>query len=173
MAKYDPPEPVWKRVVVFLLDFVLAFAVFAILTAEVAGTWDCPAAVLARVPGAKCVNLSLGANVFVLGLTIVYFVVLGGTGGTVFERFFGMRRAKQPNEVREIVKIIGRPDGKRRVLVYRRQDGRFAFYEEQRLTDMHDEPRWRSMGAFEAICDSAEAAEMTARASIGWLSAMT
>jgi hypothetical protein len=150
-----------------------AFAVFAVLTAQVTGTGGCPAAVLARVPNATCVNLSLGALAVVLALTVGYFVVLGGTGGTVIQRLFGMQRAKHPSDVREVVRMIVRADGKRRVLICRREDGRFSFFEEQRLRDLNDEPRWRSYGAFEAVCDSAEAAEQTARAAIGWLGLMT
>jgi RDD family len=173
MAKYDPPEPLWKRIVAGILDLVLAFAVFAVLTAQVAGTGRCPAAVLARTTYAICVSLSFGALAIVFGLTIGYFVVLGGTGGTVFQRLFGMQRAKHPSDVREVVKIIVRADGKRRVLICRREDGRFSFFEEQRLRDLNDEPRWRSYGAFEAVCDSAEGAELTACATIGWLGLMT
>src|SRR5262245_51140790 len=173
MAQYDPPQPLWKRVVASILDLVLAFAVFAVLTAQVTGTRGCPAAVLAHLPNAKCVGLSLGALAVVLALTVGYFVVLGGTGGTVFQRLFGMQRTKHPSDVREVVKIILRADGKRRVLICRREDGRFSFFEEQRLRDLNDEPRWRSYGAFDAVCDSAQGAEQTARAAIGWLGLMT
>ena len=77
MAEYDPPQPLWKRVVAGFLDFVLAFAVFVVLTAQVAGTGGCSAAVLARFPQAKCVFLSVAGMVAVLGLTVGYFVVLG------------------------------------------------------------------------------------------------
>ena len=101
MAEYDPPQPLWKRVVAGILDLVVVFAVFAVLTAQVAGTGVCPAAVLARIPNTRCVTLSFGALAAVLALTVGYFVVLGGTGGTVFQRVFGMQRAKHPSEVRE------------------------------------------------------------------------
>jgi hypothetical protein len=172
MAKYDPQQPLWKRVVAGILDFVLAFAVFHALAFQVAGTERCPAALLARIPTARCVTIGFGATAVVVALTVTYFVVLGGTGGTVFQRLFGMQRAKHPSEVREVVKIIVRADGKRRVLICRREDGRFSFIEEQRLRDLNDEPRWRSSAAFEAVCDSAGTAEQTARASIGWLGVM-
>jgi len=172
LPKYDPPQPLWKRVVAGILDFVLAFAVFAILTGQVTGTGGCPAAVLARSPNAKCLALSFGALAVVLALTVGYSVVLGGTGGTVFQRLFGMERARHPSDVQEVVRIIVRADGKRRVLICKREDGRFSFLEEQRLRDLNDEPRWRSSATFEAVCDSAETAEQTARAAIGWLSLM-
>jgi hypothetical protein len=55
------------------------------------------------------------------------------------------------------------------VLICRREDGRFSFFEEQRLRDLNDEPRWRTLTAFDARCDSAETAEQTARAAIGWM----
>jgi hypothetical protein len=172
MAKYDPPQPIWKRIVAGILDFVLAFAVFAVLVSQVAGTGSCPAAILARFPNTRCITLSFGAMAVILALTVGYFPVLGATGGTVFQRMFGMRRARHPSDVREVVKIIMRPDLKRRVLICRREDGRFSFFEEQRLRDLNDEPRWRSLRASEAVCDSAHTAEQTARAAIGWLGLM-
>jgi hypothetical protein len=173
MAEYDPPQPLWKRVVAGILDLVLAFAVFAVLTAQVAGTGGCPPALLARNPNAKCIGLSFAALAVVCALTVGYFVVLDGTGGTVFQRLFGLQRAKHSSDVREVVKIVVRADKKRRVLICRREDGRFSFFEEQRLRDLNDEPRWRPFATFEAVCDSAETAEQTARASIGWLGLMT
>jgi RDD family protein len=173
MAEYNPPQPLWKRVVAGILDTVLAFAVFAVLTAQVTGTLGpCPPAVLARSPGARCFGLGFGGLAIVCALTVGYFAVLGATGGTVFQRLFGVQRARHPSDVREVVKIIMRPDKKRRVLICRREDGRFSFFEEQRLTDLNDEPRWRPYTSFEAVCDSAETAEQTARAAIGWLSLM-
>jgi hypothetical protein len=48
MATYDPPQPMWRRNVAGILDF----------------------------------------------LVIAYFVVLGRIGDTVFQRLFGMKRAK-------------------------------------------------------------------------------
>jgi hypothetical protein len=172
MAEYDPPQPLWKRVVAGILDFVLAFVLFAILAAQLTGTGACPPALLARIPNTRCIGLSFAALVVVCALTVGYFAVLGGSGGTVFQRLFRMQRAKHGSDVREIVKIIMRPDKQRRVLICRREDGRFSFFEELRLRDLNDEPRWRSLGAFEAVCDSVETAEQTARAAIGWLSLM-
>jgi hypothetical protein len=173
VAVYDPVQPLWKRVVAGILDLILAFAVFAVLTAQVTGTGACPPAILARNPNARCIGLSFGALAVVVGLTVGYFAVLGATGGTVFQRLFGMQRAKHPSDVREVVKIIMHPDKKRRVLICRREDGRFSFFEERRLRDLNDEPRWRPYTSFEAVCDSPETAEQTARAAIGWLGLMT
>lgn len=91
-----------------------------------------------------------GSLAVVCGLTVGYLAVLGATGGTVFERLFGMQRAKHPSDVLEVVKIIMRPDKERRVLICRREDGRFSFVEERRLRDLGDEPRWRTYTSFEA-----------------------
>jgi hypothetical protein len=172
MAKYDPPSPLWKRITAGVLDLVLAVVVFTMLIAPVAGSATCPPAILARSPGATCFHLSFVGFVAVCILTVGYFVVLGGTGGTVFQRLLKLQRAKHPTDVREVVKIILRPDKQRRVLICRREDGRFVFFEERRLRDLNDEPRWRPMSAFEAACDSVGTAEQTARASIGWFGLM-
>jgi hypothetical protein len=121
------------------------------------------------LPYAKCFTFSVAASATIIALTIGYFVVLGGAGGTVFQRLFGMERAPDPSDVREVVKIILHADGKRRVLICRREDGRLSFSEEQRLRDLDGEPRWRTYARYSALCDSVETAELTARASIGWL----
>jgi hypothetical protein len=134
MARYDPTQPLWKRNVAGILDFVLAFAVFAVLTAEVFGAGKAPA-FIARNPNTKYVTLSGYAFAATVALTVGYFVVLGATGGTVFQRLFGMKRAKAGDDIQEIIKTIVRSDGKRRVQIYRREDGLFSFVEEQRLGD--------------------------------------
>lgn len=62
MVACDPPQPIWKRIVAGILDFILAFAVFAVLAAQATGTFGtCPPAVLARDPAARCFSLSLAA----------------------------------------------------------------------------------------------------------------
>jgi hypothetical protein len=105
----------------------------------------------------------------IVALTVGYFAVLGRSGGTVFHRLFGMKRAREPSDVLEVVKLIVRDDEKRRVLICRRVDGRFSFFEEQRLRDLNGEPRWRPLTTFEAVSDSADAAELQARVAVGWL----
>src|SRR5262249_17488837 len=108
----------------------------------------------------------------IIALTVGYFVVLGRNGGTVFERLFGMQRARESSDVAEVVKLIMRAGQQRRIQICRRGVGRFAFFEEQRLRDLNGEPRWRHLTTFEATTDSIEAAELQARAAIGWFGLM-
>jgi hypothetical protein len=168
MAEYDPPQPPWKRIVAAVLDFVLAFAVFAILIFESFGTGRCPPS-LANRGFARCLSLHWLAIAAIFALTAGYFVVLGRNGGTVFQRLFGMTRAGDPIETVEVVRLILRSDERRRVQICRRADGRFTFFEEQRLRDLNGEPRWRLLTSFERLSDSVESAELQARAAIGWL----
>jgi len=171
MAEYDPPQPLWKRNIAGILDFVLAFAVFAVLTTQVFGTGKVPA-FITQNPNINYVSVSGYAFAATVALTVGYFIVLGRTGGTVFQRLFDMRRAKAGDEMQEVIKTIVRSDGKRRVQIYRREDGLFSFIEEQRLRDLDGEPRWRPFPPFAALSDSAEACEQQARAAIGWLGLM-
>jgi RDD family len=93
MAVYDPPQSLWKRNTAGILDFILAATVFGLLlykffpgNAEQMRAWN---------PGVNEVNgLGPWASLTLLALVIAYFVVLGRTGGTVFQRLFGMKRAK-------------------------------------------------------------------------------
>ena len=80
-----------------------------------------------------------------------------------------------PSVAHSIVKIIARPDGCRRVLIERGEDGLFRFIEQAR----HDIPleipfdgdreRWASLGPYGTICDTAASAEREARFTISWL----
>jgi hypothetical protein len=166
MAEYDPPQPLWKRAVAGILDLVLASAVFSVLIAQAFGG-PCQGFVARRFRW--CVSLNFYAILAIVALTVGYFAVLGRSGGTVFHRLFGMKRAREPSDVLEVVKLIVRDDEKRRVLICRRVDGRFSFFEEQRLRDLNGEPRWRPLTTFEAVSDSADAAELQARVAVGWL----
>jgi hypothetical protein len=83
MAVWDPPQPVWKRNLVGILDFLLAFIGFGFLLATLGfGT---------RLQGGF--NFGPGPSSLLLLMIVAYFAVLGRTGGTVFQRLFGMRRA--------------------------------------------------------------------------------
>jgi RDD family len=96
MATYDPPQPIWKRNLAGILDFVLAFFVCVYLSAKLFGNFsDAP------VFGEPVVYFGFGDANFKVGgvsallaavLMIAYFVILGQTGGTVFQRLFGMKR---------------------------------------------------------------------------------
>ena len=95
MATYDPPQPMWKRNVAGILDFLLAFVVFGIAVNMV---FPSPPHALPKFGNATTVeffNLSGWPALLVLVLIVAYFVVLGRTGGTVFQRVFGMKRAKR------------------------------------------------------------------------------
>jgi len=94
MATYNPPQPMWKRNVAGILDFVLASIVFGFALGKVM-----PAAphMPPKIPGAttttELFSLSGTATILLLVLIVAYFLVLGRTGGTVFQRLFGMKRA--------------------------------------------------------------------------------
>jgi hypothetical protein len=94
MAFYDPPQPLWKRNVAGILDFVLAVSVFGVMLYELSGT----SAVIHNTAGATVRTKGIGplSTAILLVLVIAYFVLLGRTGGTVFQRLFGMKRAKRP-----------------------------------------------------------------------------
>jgi len=94
MAFYDPPQPMWKRNVVGILDFLLAAIVFGFLLTLVFGNQPSPAS---APPGAhQLFGFGPMPSVLLLVLIIAYFVLLGRTGGTVCQRLFGMKRAKRP-----------------------------------------------------------------------------
>jgi hypothetical protein len=93
MAVFDPPQPLWKRNLAGILDFLLAFIGFGYPLSKIFG----------NVPGwppqpstGNTVmfgfNLGAGPGLVLLALIVAYFVVLGRTGGTVFQRLFGMTR---------------------------------------------------------------------------------
>ncbi len=93
MATYDPPQPLWKRNLAGILDFILAAAVFGTLLFELFP--DRHPVAHPAVLGGKTEIFGIGplTSLVLLGLVIGYFVVLGRSGGTVFQRLFGMRRA--------------------------------------------------------------------------------
>jgi RDD family protein len=96
MAIYDPPQPLWKRNAAGVLDFLLASLVFGFLVSKAFGNQ--PAMALVITPtGTHTELFSLGTwhTLLTIILVVAYFVILGRTGGTVFQRLFGMKRAKQ------------------------------------------------------------------------------
>jgi RDD family len=96
MAVYDPSQPLWKRNVAGILDFLLAFIVFAVLASKILGSP--PPRVPVVTPAGTTATEIFGfgglPSLVALVLVIAYFVILGRTGGTVFQRLFGMKRAK-------------------------------------------------------------------------------
>ena len=96
MAIYDPPQPLWKRNLAGLLDFLLALLILGLLLSKLPGNQPPPP------PFGNSPN-TVTTQVFGIGgwpalllivLIVAYFVILGRTGGTVFQRLFGMKRAK-------------------------------------------------------------------------------
>jgi hypothetical protein len=72
--------------------------------------------------------------------------------------------------MRKVVKrTFVRSDQRRRVRIFQRNDGLFSFEEACRVTGWNGEPRWALLPPCSSFCDSAEAAEREARATIPWL----
>lgn len=95
MATYDPPQPLWKRNVAGVLDFVLSAFVFGYLFSKIFGSQPGPQVV---IPGAQTTEMfGLGGLplLFTLITVVAYFVLLGRTGGTIFQRLFQMKRASR------------------------------------------------------------------------------
>jgi hypothetical protein len=92
MATYDPPQPLWKRNVAALSDFLLAAILFGYPLGKLPGNQ--PGA-FASNPGVHEVwGLSGWPLLILIVLIVAYYVVLGRTGGTVFQRLLGMKRAR-------------------------------------------------------------------------------
>jgi len=95
MATYDPVPPMWKRVVAGILDFLLASAVFGFVLGKI---FPPEPHAVPNFPGmttTEMFSLSGWPALLLLALIIAYFVGLGRTGGTVFQRLFGMKRARR------------------------------------------------------------------------------
>jgi hypothetical protein len=95
MATYDPPQPLWKRNLAGLLDFLLVAIGFAILLSML---FPSPARAPVTLPNGATAHELFGLGTWqtllLVVLIVAYFVVLGRTGGTVFQRLLGMKRAK-------------------------------------------------------------------------------
>jgi len=92
MATYDPPQPMWKRNVAGILDFLLAAIVFGYGLTLIFGNE--PSALPPPPGGHQIFGFGTRTSLIWVALIIAYFIVLGRTGGTVFQRLFGMKRAK-------------------------------------------------------------------------------
>jgi hypothetical protein len=94
MAAYDPPQPLWKRNLAGLLDFLLAAIVFGVLLSKLFPDPTRPPVTLPNGATAdELFGLGTWPTLLLVVLIVAYFVVLGRTGGTVFQRIFRMRRA--------------------------------------------------------------------------------
>jgi hypothetical protein len=97
MAVWDPPQPLWKRNLAGILDFLLASIGFGYLLFKLGlGSPASPPPGLPAGSTTVTVGFNLGPwpSLLLLLLVVAYFVILGRTGGTVFQRLFGMKRAK-------------------------------------------------------------------------------
>ena len=97
MARYNPDQPFWKRAIAGVLDCYFSFtAVGNIVQKMVAVLPMASGAVGADNDwvSAKGTGFDLQgwSAALVIGLVIAYFVVLGRTGGTLFQRLFGFKR---------------------------------------------------------------------------------
>ena len=83
MAVYEPPQPLWKRSLAGVLDFILAATVFGLPLYRYFPADRYVAAV--NLVGRRMVfGLGPGASLALLALIIGYFVVLGRTGAPSF-----------------------------------------------------------------------------------------
>jgi hypothetical protein len=94
MANYDPAQPLWKRNLAAILDFLLVLIVLGFALSKLPSNHPPP--LMSGPAGTTTVQLfGVGgwpALLLLIGI-IAYFIVLGRTGGTVFQRLFGMKRA--------------------------------------------------------------------------------
>jgi hypothetical protein len=95
MATYDPPQPLWKRNVAGILDFLLALFFFGYFANKIFGRQPHPPVINAGVKTTEMFGLDGWPALITLVLVVAYFAVLGRTGGTVFQRLFGMKRASR------------------------------------------------------------------------------
>jgi len=92
MAKYQSPQPLWKRNAAGILDFLLVLIVGGNLLAKLPGNHP-PAPVIPGATTTQVVAIGGWPALALIIVIIAYFVILGRTGGTVFQRVFGMKRA--------------------------------------------------------------------------------
>ncbi len=71
----------------------------------------------------------------------------------------------------KVLKTILRADGKRRVLIVQRDDGRYSFKEESGFDSPYGK-RWAALPPHATICDTMERAESEAYVTIDWLISM-
>jgi hypothetical protein len=93
LAVYDPPQPLWKRNLAAILDFLISFSASGYIFSKLFGPQTIPKV---EIPGAATTEMfGIGGWPLLCAViaVILYFVVLGRTGGTIFQRLFGMKRA--------------------------------------------------------------------------------
>jgi hypothetical protein len=87
MATYDPPQPLWKRNVAGILDFLLAVIVLGYPLSKLPGSQSPnPPSFGPGTQTVELVGLSGWPALLLLALVIAYFVVLGRTGARCSNR---------------------------------------------------------------------------------------
>jgi hypothetical protein len=92
MAAYDPPQPLWKRNLAGILDFLLVFFVLGFSLSKVFGNQPHQQVNISGATTTEVFAVSGWSAMLLLVLIVIYFVVGGRTGGTVFQRLFRMKR---------------------------------------------------------------------------------
>jgi hypothetical protein len=95
MATYDPPQPMSKRIVAGILDFLLAFFGIGFVLGKIFPAEPHAAVKITGAATTEVFALSGWPALLLIALIVAYFVVLGRTGGTVFQRLFRMKRARK------------------------------------------------------------------------------
>jgi hypothetical protein len=96
MATYDPPQPLWKRNLAGISDFLLVFLGAGYLLSKLPNNQPI-APPFAPAPGTTLVPLfSIGGwpALLLVVVIIAYFVIMSRTGGTIFQRLFGMKHVR-------------------------------------------------------------------------------
>ena len=95
MAAYDPPQPLWKRNVAAIIDFLFVFIAAGYLLAKLPGNQSStPPSFGPGTTTTQILGIGGWPLIALIIVIIAYFLILGRTGGTVFQRLFGMKRAK-------------------------------------------------------------------------------
>ena len=93
MATYDPPQPLWKRNVAGISDFILSVLLFGFVFTKIFGTQPGPQIVIPGAVTHEVAGLS-GLPLLATAIAVIaYFIVLGRTGGTIFQRLLQMKRS--------------------------------------------------------------------------------
>jgi hypothetical protein len=96
MTPYDPPQPAWKRRLAGFLDFTFVFFPLGILLSKLPGNPPPRPPVISPTGMVTTEIFHVGGTylLVLIALTVAYFVIMNRIGGTVFQRLFGMTRAK-------------------------------------------------------------------------------
>jgi hypothetical protein len=96
MAIYDRPQPLWKRNLAGILDFLLVLLAGGSLVSKLPGyqPYSPPFVPAPGTQMVQVVGVSGWSALLLNGIIIAYFFVMGRTGGTIFQRLFFMKRMR-------------------------------------------------------------------------------